>query len=253
MLFREQTFLRSKSISALRLRWYGDHYKDMPISIDLVPCVEFDDYNPHRKYTNTPCKYYVFCKPKPINTSTLLYPVVYTSQEQTFMAEMSQNARDGLKLAKALRISRLLSNSCARVLSESARNLHSCLKTYMLKTCLFVLHQRLTDPTVALLPEQWALLIYEQLIEFACIGQLPMPFDSFDSEDNTALIGCLHPCVDIIVNKEQRSPCCDQRFDVFCIVTQLKDILENYCKTKGIDVTAPALKPYDHSAVDCHV
>ena len=93
------------------------------------------------------------------------------------MKEITPNARARLKLAKSVRLVRLMTYESVQQLTACDKNLHEVLKTYMLKSCLFVLHQRLPDPTVELLPEQWALLIYEQLIEFVRAGELPMLFD----------------------------------------------------------------------------
>ena len=56
-------------------------------------------------------------------------------------------------------------------LTACDKNLHEIPMPYMLKTCMFVIQQRLPDPTVTLLPEQWSLMIYDQLIKFAPAGE----------------------------------------------------------------------------------
>ena len=134
-LFRDPAFLQSKSITAVHLRWYGDHYKDMPISIDLVPCVELDDFKPQRKYTATPCKHYVFCKHKnKTDIGVRIFPVAFTDQEQTMMKEITANARQGLMLAKSLRLTRLMTYECASRLTEGVTDIHDTVRTYVLKT-----------------------------------------------------------------------------------------------------------------------
>ena len=106
------------------------------------------------------------------------------------MQEILPNARARLKFAKSVRLVRLMTYESVQRLTGCDKNLQEVLKTYMLKTCLFVLHHRLPDPTVELLPEQWALMIYEQLIEFARAGELPALFDVTESKTLKALINC---------------------------------------------------------------
>ena len=246
-LFRDLAFIEDKFITTLHLRWYGDHYKDMPISIDLVPCVEFDNYVPHRQVTDTPCKYYVFCKRKR-EAKEHFFPIAYTDQEQTIMQEITANTRAGLKLAKSLRLVRLMTYESVQQLTACDKNLHEVLKTYMLKSCLFVLHQRLPDPTVELLPEQWALMIYEQLIEFARAGELPMLFDVTESKTLTALINCSHLLANVLEHDEMREACCDQRRDVLVVAQHLHNVLASYCQSRAAALKDVELAPYDHNS-----
>ena len=141
-LYHDWAFLERKDITALHLRWYGEHYKDMPISIDLVPCIEFEDFKPAKLASHDGAgefKYYVL--PKRVHhaeTETCSFPVASTTVEQALMKNVSPWIREGYKLAKAIRLTSLITQECAVELTEDVTNIHDCVKTYMLKTCLFV-------------------------------------------------------------------------------------------------------------------
>ena len=66
-LYHDWAFIEfeTKEITTLHLRWYGDEYKDMPISIDLVPSIKFDDFKPAKPASYwgivDKCDYYAFC------------------------------------------------------------------------------------------------------------------------------------------------------------------------------------------------
>ena len=247
-LFYEKAFLHTAGITALHLRWYGDYYKDMPISIDLVFCVALDNFEPHRKCTAKPCKYYVFCKQKNLSETELPFcPIAYTDQEQTMMKEFTANARQGLMLAKSLRLTRLITYECASRLTENVTDIHDTLKTYMLKTCLFILHQRLPDPTVELLPEQWALLIYEQLFQVLMNGYMPILFDVPVNNNISSLFNCNHDLGEMLKHDELRAACCDQRLDLLSIAHHLHSILHRHCQQINISVdhVFGNLPPYD--------
>ena len=154
-MYHDWSYLETKPIIALHLRWYGDRYKDMPISVDLVPCVEFDDYKPPRRYAKQHCRSFVFGKRRVLREAdTTQFPVACTLEEQALMKGYTANARNGCKLAKAIRLTRLLTHDCVSKLTRDVTNIHDTLRTYMLKTCLFILHQRLPDPTVEMPPDQ---------------------------------------------------------------------------------------------------
>ena len=179
-------------------------------------------------YTNTPCGYYVFCKQQVKGeTGVHLFPVAYTDHEQTMMAY-----------------------ECASRLTENVTDIHDTLKTYILKTCLFVLHQRLPDPTVELLPEQWALLIYEQLMEFLKLGHLKIPFNIMRNDAPTALFHCEHDLDTMLEHDELRAACCDQRINLLNIAQHLHSILHRHCQQKRISVDHifRNLPRYDHNA-----
>ena len=202
--------------------------------------------------TATPCTYYVFCKTSIIVASKAqIFPIAYTDQEQTMMKEFTATARQGLMLAKSLRLTRLMTYECASRLTENVTDIHDTLTTYMLKTCLFVLHQRLPDPTVELLPEQWALLIYEQLIEFLKQGYMTLQFEIMRNESATSLFDCRHNLFEVQEHDELRAACCDQRMDLLIIAQHLHAILLRNCESEhviSVDNIFQNLPPYDHNA-----
>ena len=198
---------------------------------------------------------YVFCKCTiDIDKNKRRFPITCIDQEQTKMKEITASACQGLMLAKSLRLTRLMTYECASRLTENVANIHDCLKTYMLKTCLFVLHLR--DPSLKqrgdeLLPEQWALLIYAQLLKFLLTGRMAILFDiPPDGEDHLTLFHCKHDINQLPDNEELRAACCDQRIDLLIIAGQLHNILRRYCERKhiGIDRIFQDLPPYDRYA-----
>ena len=122
----------------------------------------------------------------------------------------------------------------------------------MLKTCLIVLHLR--EPKLKLygnflLPEQWALLIYEQLLEFLLEGELPILLDCVLGDDEASLFKCNHALRFILVNEHLRAACCDNRLNILTLAEHLHDVLEKYCVSNGFDaVSIPShLPPYNHN------
>ena len=169
------------------------------------------------------------------------------------MKEFTATARQGLMLAKSLRLTRLMTYECASRLTENVTDIHDTLKTYMLKTCLFVLHQRLPDPTVELLPEQWALLIYKQLLQFVRSGYMPILLDIQVTSNfpSSSLFNCEHDLEEMLEHDELRAACCDQRIDLLIIAEHLHNLLGRNCKleyTNGVDHIFRRLPPYDHNA-----
>ena len=119
----------------------------------------------------------------------------------------------------------------------------------MLKTCLFVLHKRLSDPTVELLPEQWAVMIYKQLLQFVFKGRLPIMFDLTYGKDHSVLFDCEHDIDEMQEHDELRAACCDTKINLMIIAEHLYNILVRYCQLKGINVDGTTrLLRYDHNA-----
>ena len=104
-LYHDWAFIETKEITTLHLRWYGDEYKDMPISIDLVPCIKFDDFKPAKSASYWGVDDKVAC---------------------------CHVALDWVR-ADAERLGK-----CIEKLRAIVTNIHDCLKTHMLKTCLIV-------------------------------------------------------------------------------------------------------------------
>ena len=172
-----------------------------------------------------------------------------TEVEQSLIKSYSTNARQGYKLAKAVRLTSLISAACVNKLTAIVTDIHDCLKTYMLKTCLIVLHLR--EPSLKqrgneLLPEQWALLIYEQLLEFAQKGELPILLDCTLGDDDASVFRCEHELPFIRAKEHLRAACCDNRLNVMALAEHLFDVLREYCVTKGIDVDHVELPTYHH-------
>ena len=118
----------------------------------------------------------------------------------------------------------------------------------MLKTCLFILHQRLSDPTVEMPPEQWELMIYQQLLSFVHAGELLVLFDSMANDDNASVFNCPHDLRFILDNEDQRAGCCDNRLNILFLVGRLLQLLIYYCAKKRIIVVPVKLRPYRHDA-----
>ena len=162
------------------------------------------------------------------------------------MKELTTSARQGLMLAKAVRLTRLMTHECASRLTENVTDIHDTLKT-----CLFILHHRLSDPTVELLPEQWALMIYHQLLQFLKNGYMPSFFNGLWDERFYALLDCKHDLKEILEHDELRAACCDQRIDMFIIAEHLHHILCRCCQLKHIpsaDDIFRRLPPYHPKA-----
>ena len=142
---------------------------------------------------------------------------------------------------------------CASRLTENATDIHDTLKTYILKTCLFVLHLR--DPSLKqrgneLLPEQWALLIYKQLLQFIHKGKLAILFERTTRDGDSALFHCTHDLDEMLKHDELRAACCDQRINLLIIAEHIHNILSRYCQMKEVSVDQIFLNlpPYDHDA-----
>ena len=158
------------------------------------------------------------------------------------------NALSGYKLAKAIRLTRLLTRDCVPKLTADVTNIHDTLKTYMLKTCLFIIHQCLPDPKVQLPPEQWAVLIYQQLLIFIHAGELPILFDSMANDDNASVFNCPHDLQFILDNEDQRAACGDNRLNIFFLAEHLMQLLRHYCVKKRVNCVAVKLRAYQHDA-----
>ena len=109
----------------------------MPISIDLVPSLVLDTYIPVYRYVAEPCKYYAFCKIRAVewHDDVLLCPVAFSDVELKLIAKMPQSARDGLKLAKGMRVTALFPQTILDML-QGVFCIDDYLTTYMLKTSL---------------------------------------------------------------------------------------------------------------------
>ena len=167
------------------------------------------------------------------------------------MQSFSLCARRGYKLAKAIRLTSLLTQKCVDKLTDNVTNIHDCLKTYMLKTCLIVLHLR--DPSLKqrgdeLFPEQWALLLYEQLLEFLCNGELPILLDCTLGDDEASVVRCRHFLPFIWLHEHLRAACCDNKLNVLALTLNLHDVLTNYCISNEIKCLSTCdLPPYNHN------
>ena len=167
------------------------------------------------------------------------------------MKEITANARQGFMLAKSLRLMRLMTHECVSRLTENVTDIHTTLKTYMLKTCLFVLHQRLPDPTVELLPEQWVQLIFYQLLQFIVNGDMRTVFDAAVYDPSASLFYCKHNLKEIQEHDELRAACCDQRIDLLIIAEHLYKIMRRHCQMRhipSVDDNLMILQPCEHNA-----
>ena len=152
------------------------------------------------------------------------------------MKSFSEIARRGYKLSKAVRLTSLMTQECANKLTDDVTNIHDCLKTYMLKTCLIV---HLHDPSLRkrgnfLCAEQWALLIYKQLLEFLLAGELPILLDATLGDDKSYVFKCDHHLPFILVSEHLRAACCDNRINILTLTAHLHDVLEKYCVSNGM-------------------
>ena len=224
--------------------WYGEQYKDMPISVDFAPCIEVKNLKCEQKLPKYPFevekpKNFAFTKQINSTDGTEIHFLISTTDlEQQIIGKLPPAARDGLKLAKAIRLTELLMPNYRLKLSGDVTDIHDCLKTYHLKTSLLHLLSRFNSKmfkNCSFSSEQWALMIYANLREtLQSKGQLSM-FGRFGNGDNlTHLLKCKHFKSVSTIPKTKRRQCCRKYNDVFSLVTNYFEILTVYCKAKHI-------------------
>ena len=236
-LFLEPQFVQCSNITNFRLKWRGKNYKDMTISIDVVPAVLCERIYSLFCPRPSECRFYVFFKYK----SEDCFPVDHSDAELKSICELPDNVRKGYAFAKAIRLSSLLpQNFLERI---QVFDIHRCLRTYLLKVCLLFITQRLhvLHPSYGfsgLLPSEWAYLLYHQLHARLLDGEIPIWFN-VDPHFVTRLSGevvfqCHHP-LDVCV--EDAAPCCVKQKSLLVLTQFYIDSLRALCERQGSDMT----------------
>ena len=113
----------------------------MTIKIDLVPCFELDSFKPMVQFADRSYIYYVGFKQNSYcidgRDLPMKCPVAFSDGELKLVKRVPEAARNGLKLAKAMRIKYIFNDEIQNKLQE-VYNLEDCLKTYMIKMSLFI-------------------------------------------------------------------------------------------------------------------
>ena len=225
-------FLVTKRISSVTVCWRGQRYKDMEISIDLVPAFEFRDYTPRQPYTDGPCTYYIFLKTKVLSRKTAepLYPIAFSDVEVKIITGLPKNAHLGYKLAKALRTGLFVPREVAE--KWQLHNLEDYLVTYMLKTCMMHLYLHLKPNLPELAPEQWAHMIYAHLYYRLEDGAIPHVFEGDAKVDRSSHLDIFF-CTDRDeVGEDEESACCVKKRTLMDVAAWLMHVLEVSFKDK---------------------
>ena len=230
-LFIDPNFYETKPISCLHLHWRGINYKDMKIKIDIVPAFKIENYNPLFIYTAEPCEYYAFCKTGFVRGESTIYPVAYSDVELKLIAQLPESARNGLKLAKGMRIAALFPAEILQILRE-VFSIEDCLKTYILKTSLFYYIKGSEMDSRQLSTEEWAYLIYLHLeIRLMATGKLPSLFTiPYGPSRDPLLFGCMDSLNTDVGHERQ---CCVNRKNLLLITHYLRVVLEVYLRENG--------------------
>ena len=227
-LFIDPSFFEIKPISCIHLNWRGLHYKDMEIKIDLVPAFRIENYNFPKKYTHQTCEHYVFCRNTRVDTLETVFPVAFSNVELTLIQSMPDSARNGLKLAKGMRISTLFPSEIMRQIQD-VYSIEDCAKTYMLKMSLIYCHAVVRSKwSRDLLPEQWAFLVYRNLEKRLLTTGIIESVFSLTPE--SFLFKCSHP---LYIDLQLEGKCCINRKNLLLITGYLGLLLKSYLRYHG--------------------
>ena len=229
--------METKTIDTLHLVWYGEVYKDLPITIDMALCIPITDPActpsvPNYGMVIDSPEFYAFSKRINQVESGLSYNLIaHTDVEQKLIMALPQNAREGLKLAKAIRLTPLLKPEYAKDLTDDVTDIHACLKTYFLKTSLFQLVESDNFTSkMYLSAEQWAYLIYSNLLtHLTCKGELHVVGEFTTNDCRPQLFRCQHFRTLHMYSKELRAHCCDSFNNVLSLVRNFHDVIAEYC------------------------
>ena len=236
-LWVEPQYLDLKTIPCLHLRWRGNVYKDMEITVDLVPALELSNFTPNPKLVDESCTYYAFVKQREFtkNSERILFPIAYSEAEVTLIRQLPECARQGFQLAKAMRIAVLFPDLIQQLL-QGVFAIDECLKTYMLKTAVLVLAK--VVPTALqsrLTQEQWAFMVYCYLVyRVRDNGSLMNIFDADHIHKQFSIFACRHE-LDIAHGEEARA-CCINRRNLLVIVQFMLHVLKAHLEREGRNV-----------------
>ena len=149
-------------------------------------------------------------------------PVAFSDVEKELIRQLPPAGRNGLKLAKAMRIKTLFPDEILNQLQEIF-HLEDCLKTYMIKTSLFLCHKTNKPYMQHLSRDEWANVIFLHLqIRLETNGCIPSIFELDETESITTLFLCDDP-IDLSPNYQRQ--CCVRRKNLWLIATHLAGLL----------------------------
>ena len=239
----------------LCIAWAGQVYKDMAISIDIVPVYptrqSTGSVSHFEKHVNLPhsteqqqdvsSEYQhmvgsdsmkkqdlAMTKQTP-NVYKHLYksnPLVVSELENHIILSVPEYIRQGYRLAKAIRIARLLQPLFSQLIFLGVTgDIHNTVRSYMIKTCILYLTHRYrhtdgdTNSRFC-----WAIKTYSLLRKCVISGTM---YEYFDSEKE------LFKCKHALSNEElPRFRCCRERKARLLIVDLLLDVLKHNTKHK---------------------
>ena len=232
-LYIESLFHGLAEIPCIHLKWRGPVYKDMSITIDLVPALRIRNYNPKIAFVNEPCEYYTF--PKGIffhSKGYSLWPVAFSEVELKLVCSLPEQARSGLKLAKGVRIRELFPKKVVQLL-HNVSSLDDCLKTYMLKTNVIVL-SKVVPKATKFDDVQWAYMTYALVVQrLLLLGSIPHIFDVSPQHNIFTVFACRH---DTDIPCEEERKCCIQRKNLVIIALNIREVLRICLENEGKDI-----------------
>ena len=240
-IFIDENCFEKRNISCITLQWRGQYYHDMPIKIDIVPVLQCPETL--KSLTKQPCKLYIFCKGENVYFEQPAYKIAYSEVELKLIKELPAPAKQALKLAKGLRVTRMFPQDIIDQLCE-VYSIEDCLKTYMLKMSLLICFEanRGNKDMESLSKEEWVYMVFIHL-EYSLYhyGIIPSMF-ALATEDH--LFYC-RESKDIKIEHERR--CCVERKNLLLLVAFLrctiqtqvnldeKQLLLNYMAKEAID------------------
>ena len=230
-------FICCSNITNFNLKWRGETYKDMTISVDLVPAVLCERLYSLFCPRSRECRFYVFFKYK----SEDCFPVDHSDVELKSICQLPENVRKGYAFAKAIRLTSLLPKGFLEYIQ--VYDIHSCLRTYLLKVCLLFLTERLcvlhhSYEFSNLLPCKWAYLLYHHLYARLLDGEIPIWFNVdpiFVTRLKAEIVfQCYHP---LDISTEEAAPCCIKQRALLAMTKLYINALNRFCEQQGCDMT----------------
>ena len=204
---------KHKQIGCLKFRWTGDVFKDMMISVDLVPSFKFEEN-------------FVIAKTEKDyrEDGVELWTFSTCSFEQQSIGQLPKHIRDGFILAKALRIAKTFPQEIIEELSLETDHIDDYLTSYMLKQ--LVLYCREQAQTYHE-PAQIAHLLYSYIeMRLRCHGSI---LTYFHEED--AVFECTQT---MNTPPDEWQPCCFKRRLLLRMVQWILRLLRVYCTARGL-------------------
>ena len=240
-LMLEPQFARYTNITNFRMIWRGSCYKDMTIKIDVVPAILCKQTYLCKQVYALFCpgaqtsQFYVFFKFE----NNKCFPVDHSDVEVNSICKLKERTRKGYTFAKAIRLSNLLPQFF--LANIHVEDIHDCLRTYMLKTCLLFcteklcLHSKYHFETLT--PMEWAYLLYSHLEARLLAGEIPVWFNIVPKyvtrSGEEVIFQCYHS-LDVAADEE--SPCCTKQKALLALTRFFLKALKSFCEYKGCDM-----------------